>query len=93
MDLYLGNSYERATVVPDTGSTWLVIEGHTCSTCLGAKYDYSNDAATFKVKSSTIEERNYGSVRTKGFQATDKVCLKTNNPATCVSDFNLFIIT
>jgi len=67
MDLYMGASYEKMTVVPDTGSTWLTIEGHTCTTCKGTKYDYSNDAATFNVVSATVEERNYGSVRTKGF--------------------------
>jgi len=93
IDLFMGNSYDKITVVPDTGSTWLAIEGHTCSTCLGTKYDYSNDAATFNVVSSTTVEKNYGSVKTKGFTATDKVCLKTGVTGSCVSGMNIFIIT
>jgi hypothetical protein len=75
IDIWMGKAFEKMVVVPDTGSSWLSIEGKDCSTCLGTKYDYSDDMvnsvgttdATFVITSATVEERNYGSVRTKGF--------------------------
>lgn len=92
----MGKAFEKMTVVPDTGSSWLAIEGKDCTTCLGTKYNWVTDAAdptnTFLIKSATVEERNYGSVRTKGFQATDRVCLKSADATSCVDTFNLFVI-
>lgn len=71
IDIWMGKAFEKMVVVPDTGSSWLSIEGKDCATCLGTKYDYTDDMtgadATFVITSATVEERNYGSVRTKGF--------------------------
>jgi hypothetical protein len=70
-DLYMGASFEKIQVVPDTGSSCLVVEGYECSSCLGNKYDYSNDAATFTQTGVSLETHKYGSAELKGYRATD----------------------
>lgn len=38
--IYVGTPGQEMTVVYDTGSDWLVIEAHICSTCLENTYDH-----------------------------------------------------
>lgn len=49
--LFMGSAYEEIIVIPDTGSSWLIVEGHTCSNCEGNDFDYS---------ASTTFENNAG---------------------------------
>jgi hypothetical protein len=94
IDLYMGGrAGDKVTVVPDTGSTWLSIESSTCSTCLGTKYDYTGDS-TFATVDATTIDKNYGAVKTKGFRASDTICMKASDATACTAAaFNIFIIT
>jgi hypothetical protein len=94
IDLYMGGRIaDKVTVVPDTGSTWLSIESSTCSTCLGNKYDYTGDS-TFATVDATTIDKNYGAVKTKGFKASDTICMKASDATACTAAaFNIFIIT
>lgn len=76
----MGSKYEKMVVVPDTGSTWLIIEGYKCTTCLGNKYNYLDDfvtapGGTLTQLSTVYETRSYGSASTKGYRVSDTVCL------------------
>ena len=73
--LYFGSSAKEMILVPDTGSRWLIVEDSSCDSCLGNKYD-SSASSTFTMVSTDIEERNYGSARTSGFQGLDRVCME-----------------
>lgn len=70
----------------DTGSDWLVAQGISCESCLGAKFDPSYSTQNSNVE---IEVRNYGSASLLGYEYTDKVCL---NLGLCVSDFGFFLV-
>lgn len=72
--VYMGSQMEEVTVMFDTGSDWLVVKSYECGACEGDTYDHSNNE-DFKIVPGTIGERNYGSTRTWGYEATDKVCL------------------
>ena len=90
----MGANREAITVLWDTGSSWLVIEGYECATCDNEnKYNYATETGnSFNRKSSNNDNvKNYGSVSSKGFFATDTVCL-TNSSTTCTSNFDIFIM-
>lgn len=94
-NLYVGKNLDKMRVIWDTGSEWLILmSGLDCSSCnIFYAYDYSEEEGlSFTQISKTIEERNYGSAQTKGFRATDTVCLYEHADA-CTSAFDLFIVT
>ena len=71
-----GTNREAMNIIWDTGSSWTIVEGYTCSTCEGTLYDYSDEetAGTF-IDNGNEGSRNYGSASTNGFEAIDQVCL------------------
>ena len=77
-------------VVYDTGSDWLVVEGHECSSCEGNTYNPDRSQGRPRQISDTESERNYGSASLKGHEYYDKVCVDLN---TCVADFEYFLIS
>jgi hypothetical protein len=79
--IQMGTSGVRMDVIYDTGSDWLAVEGSTCTTCEGDKYD---GTATGTKLSSIISTRNYGSVRLTGYTYKDRVCIANSY---CVNDF------
>ena len=91
-NLYMGDGLNQLRVIWDTGSEWLVITSYLCETCSSwYDYDYSGEASWTRL-TTELDERNYGSVSTQGFYATDTVCLGENSSA-CVEDFDIFMIT
>ena len=73
-------------MVYDTGSDWLAVEGSTCDSCEGDKFDgYRSGRST----SSEESERNYGSVSLTGHTYEDLVCVTTD---ICVKSFEYFLI-
>ena len=41
--LYMGRNKEYVDIIYDTGSDWLIVEGHTCSTCTGNVYNWADE--------------------------------------------------
>ena len=74
-------------VVWDTGSDWLVVQGHECSNCEGRTYDGSEYGIP---QTNYDSERLYGSASLLGREYIDKVCL---NPRACVSKFEYYLIS
>ena len=73
-------------VIYDTGSDWLVIEGESCESCDGDRFDPSMSGR----KTSVYEiERRYGSVILQGSTWTDRVCLREE---VCLNDFEFYVI-
>lgn len=83
--IQMGAQNVRMDVIYDTGSDVLAVEGSTCTTCEGDKYDGS---AGTKV-SSIIATRDYGSARLTGYTYKDRVCVANTY---CVNDFEYFLI-
>ena len=84
--ILLGSFFTKINVVFDTGSDWLVVQGISCESCEGAKFDPSYSTQT---SNSDIEARNYGSASLLGYEYNDKVCL---NPSFCVLNFDFFLV-
>ena len=87
------------TVVYDTGSDWLTIEGRDCHVCGGNLFD-QHKSNTFqfleRTQSTNLE---YGSAMLKGLRASDRVCLPVSNdlkgsePGVCLPNFEFFLIS
>ena len=104
----MGTQQQSLTVVWDTGSTWVAVEGKDCSTCYAPVYQY-DESATYQWRGSKLDKSiKYGTTEVRGFQATDTVCLdipdnerespddfgiKRKYNEACVDNFNIFIIT
>jgi len=73
-------------VIYDTGSDWLAVEGSTCSTCEGNKY---NGTTSGKKVGTVLSTRNYGSAILTGYTYEDRVCVAD---VKCVNNFNYFLI-
>lgn len=78
-------------VVYDTGSDWLVIEGSSCVTCQGDKYDITDSLLNGHAYRKTISssEREYGSAKVVGREYTDTVCIGLRH---CVNSFRFFLV-
>lgn len=89
----MGSQLIEKHLVFDTGSDWLVVEGHLCETCdtndEDLIYDPSQSTESAQVGLSE-SERLYGSASLKGIEYTDTVCL---DASTCAIDFEYFLIT
>ena len=77
-------------VVYDTGSDWLVMDGVSCASCEGNKYDPADSIGDPVRVTSKTSERNYGSASLTGQEWTDKVCINIGN---CVENFEYFLIS
>ena len=53
----------------------MVVESSTCWNCIGNVYDETK-SKSWKVFIEKEEKRDYGTTFTKGYQATDTVCLE-----------------
>ena len=93
--VYFGVNYDYLPVLWDTGTEWSIVMSHLCSSCSGhATYDYSEEVGTsFFYTPDSNGERNFGSVRTEGFEAKDYVCLVTGKRVSCTFNQDIFIIT
>ena len=87
-EIYMGGN-TLMDVVYDTGSDWLVVEGNSCSSCEGNKYNPANSESTAEKQSGGISERNYGSASLTGYEYKDRVCLQLDS---CLDDFEFFLI-
>lgn len=87
--MLMGGSVEM-DVVYDTGSDWLVVEGHECGSCEGNTYNPDRSEGRPRKVADKESERNYGSASLKGYEYFDRVCIDLN---TCVPDFEYFLIT
>ena len=77
-------------VVYDTGSDWLVIESEACTSCSNARFRFDHTKSKdFKVSTSNVSDRNYGSANLKGFEVKDTVCVADQ---LCQKDFGWFLI-
>ena len=76
-------------VVFDTGSDWLMIQGSSCSNCVGATF---NATKSGNIVSGIQSQRNYGASRLLGYTYKDTVCL-TNDIGSCMLNFEYFSIT
>ena len=76
-------------VVPDTGSDWMLVEGHKCDNCAGDKFNA--DISGVKEPVTKRSERKYGSVIFWGSEYRDKVCL-VDSPDACEDKFRFFLI-
>lgn len=85
-NLRMGAAGDVLQVIYDTGSDWLTIEGDICTSCEGNKFDAGNSGVQ---QTTTLSERQYGSVYLKGYEYTDKVCVDS---VFCVNDFRFFLI-
>ena len=93
--LYFGKHYESMPVIFDSGSAWPIVLGYTCETCQdhSGLYDYSDEVGiTFYEKENSQGERNYGSAKTWGFEATDWVCLVQNEEDSCSKAQEIFVV-
>ena len=91
-NMYIGADRQQIAMVWDTGSEKSVIQGYTCDTC-HLTYDYSKELdKSFTVESYETREVNYGSAKTKGFDARDTICLRRNS-STCVENQKIFVVT
>ena len=79
------------TVVYDTGSDWLVIEAHTCGTCLDNKYDHTL-SSTYSLVDQDYEEHLYGSAALYGYDVKDRVSLDDAATVAKVDNFEFFSI-
>jgi hypothetical protein len=78
--IQMGTSALRMDVIYDTGSDWLAVEGSTCTTCEGDKYDGSKGTKM----TTGLLTRDYGSARLTGYAYKDRVCIGNTY---CVNDF------
>ena len=73
--LYIGESNMQASVIFDTGSDWLLIEGRDCTNCKGNRYD-PNTSGYFAETNMRTHNLQYGSfIHVRGKEVYDMVCL------------------
>ena len=89
--IYVGTPSQNMTVVYDTGSDWLVIEAHTCATCLDNKYDHTLSSSYILVDQDYVEHL-YGSAALYGYDVKDRVSLDSDATSAKVDSFEFFNI-
>ena len=63
----MGTQQQRLTVVWDTGSSWIAVEGKDCSTCFEPVYNY-DESDTYSWRGSSITKRiAYGTTEVTGY--------------------------
>jgi len=87
--VYMGMSQTNMSVVFDTGSDWMVVQGSTCVNCEGGVF---NADASGKKTNTTLQNRAYGSANLTGYTYKDIACL-TSTLASCVMNFEYFSVT
>ena len=75
----------------DTGSGYLTVAGTDCSNCHHKIYNpYAS--STYEPSTNQVDQLDYGSCTLEGTMVIDSACLSDTDSATCVSDFNFFMI-
>jgi hypothetical protein len=88
--IYVGEQDHEMSVVLDTSSDWLVLEGQDCLSCEENKYD-PNTSSFFSYVDEGYSQRQYGSfVNLAVRQVQDQVCMLSFN--NCVEPFNWLMI-
>ena len=89
--IYLGQSGQELSLILDTSSDRLVVEGSSCATCEGNTYD-TTSSDYFEIVNQQFREMSYGSlVHLLGREVSDMVCLKKN--WICVDPFKFFLVS
>ena len=90
--VYLGESSKEATVIFDTGSDWLIVNGKGCKSCYGSLYDPST--SDYFVPPDPLKrktKKRYGTfVTVEGVTVADQVCLSPRNA--CVDPLQFFFV-
>ena len=59
--IFVGSTMQEMSLIFDTGSDWLMIEGNDCESCDNNKYDQSR-STFFNQRSSVIQNRVFGTI-------------------------------
>lgn len=76
------------SVIFDTASDWLAVEGDSCTSCEGNVFAESQSITSSQVNTN-ISQRTYGASVLNGTEHTDQVCVANN---VCLSDFEYFLV-
>lgn len=76
------------SVVFDTGSDWMVIQGSSCTNCEGTLFNATKSGT---LASSTLQVRTYGSANLTGYVYNDTFCL-SKDMSSCILNFQYFSV-
>ena len=85
--LYLGTpASQKADVIFDTGSPWLVVSSLKCTNCESHAYDADSSSSATK-KSDQAVQQQYGSANLVGWVYEDDVCMVEDDGDSPQSEF------
>ena len=88
-DIYFGGNV-KASVVYDTGSDWIAVEGGDCTTCYGVYRPSKSEGNPRRVYNRDYVYRTYGSKTHGGDEYLDTVCFNEDS-SSCVEDFMFWV--
>ena len=88
--IYTGSMKQRMSVVYDTGSPWIWIQGEECTNCSSFNLFESSRSTSYNQLSNTPKKIAYVTGDAKGYQATDQICITPNDCMQNVKFLNIF---